>query len=279
MSNVLGSLSPPQRWLRWTPAPVRLVLEHWHLLAATTWNDVRGRFAGSVLGLAWLLLYPLLLLGAYAAVYIYVFKVRFALFDANEYVALIFCGLIPFLGFSEALGTGVSSITSNARLIKNTLFPVDLIPVKAVLASQCTQLGGTVLLLVALAFLGRLTPWAALLLPVWLCQIAFTVGLVWVLSSLNVYFRDLQNIVQVLILVLMMISPIAYTRDMVPAGLRPLLLVNPLYYLISAYQECLMLGRLPRATVLGPLVVLSAGSLLLGHLFFRRLKPVLADNV
>jgi lipopolysaccharide transport system permease protein len=284
MSNVCAA--PRQKpwllcWLyEWLPAPVRLLVHHRHILWATTWNDIRGRFAGSVLGLTWLFLYPLLLLGAYAAVYIYIFKVRFALFDtANDYVALIFCGLIPFLGFSEALATGVSSVTGNAHLVKNTLFPVELIPVKSVLASQCTQLGGTVLLLVALGLLGRLTPWAVLIIPVWLCQISFTIGLVWVLSSLNVYFRDLQNVVSVLVLVLMMVSPIAYTPDMVPAGLRCFLAANPLYYLISAYQQCLMFGRPPPTDILLPLLGLAAGALLLGHLFFRRLKQLFADNI
>src|SRR5208283_1407891 len=131
-------------------------------------------------------------LGVYAATYLCVFKVRFALFDSNQYVAVIFCGLIPFLGFAEALGLGVGSVTANANLIKNTLFPIELIPVKAVLVSQCSQVVGTGLLLIAVSLLGKLTWWALLLPLAWAGQVLFSIGLLWILSSLNVYFRDLQ---------------------------------------------------------------------------------------
>lgn len=249
------------------------------LLFQTTRSDIQARYAGSALGLAWLFFYPLLFLGAYAVIYIFIFRVRFALFNTNEYVALIFCGLVPFLGFAEALSLGVSSVTSNANLIKNTLFTIELVPVKAVLASQCTQLVGTGMLLVAIALLGRLTSWSLLLPVVWLLQVGFTMGCIWILSSLNVYLRDLQNIVSILTLILMMISPIAYTVDMVPSNLQPFLGLNPLYYLIVAYQDCLMVGRFPRDGVLGILFVMSLGSFCSGYWFFSRMKRVFVDNV
>jgi lipopolysaccharide transport system permease protein len=96
---------------------------------------------------------------------------------------------------------------------------------------------------------------------------------------LNVYLRDLQNIVVILTLVLMMISPIAYTADMVPSNLRPLLGLNPLYYMIVSYQDCLMLGRFPREGVLWVLMGLSGLSFWGGHWFFSRMKGVFSDNV
>ena len=259
--------------------PFSILWRHRLLLVQTVWNDIRARYAGSVLGLVWLGLYPLLFLGAYALVYIYVFKVRFALFNSNEYVALIFCGLIPFLGFTEALGVGIGSVTSNASLIKNTLFPIELIPVKAVLVSQCTQVVGTVLLLISLLALGRFNPWVALLPVVWLAQMLFTLGLIWILSSLNVFMRDLQNIVAVLTLILMMVSPIAYTADMVPAGLRPYLKLNPLFHLVVSYQDALMLGRCPRDGMLWILLGLATVTFLGGYWFFVRLKTVFADCI
>ncbi len=259
--------------------PVQLILAHRHMLAATTCNDLRARFAGSVLGLAWLLLYPLLLLGTYAIVYVFILKVRMGMLDPFEYVALIFCGLIPFIGFSEALGTGVGAVTSNTNLVKNTLFPIDLIPVKTVLTSQATQLVGLSLLLVALAIMGKLGPASGWLVPIWAAQVLFSIGLIWILSSVNVFLRDLQSIVSVAILVLMMVSPIAYTEDMIPQALQPFLKLNPLYYLIVSYQDCLMLGRTPPASVLGTLFALALGMFFLGYVFFARMKKVFVDNV
>ena len=265
--------------MKFFTAPFAELWQHRRLLLQTSRNDVRAKYAGSVLGLSWLIFYPFLFLGVYALIYVFIFKVRFGLFDSNEYVALIFCGLIPFLGFAEALGLGVSSVTGNAALIKNTLFPIELIPVKAVIVSQVTQLMGSALLIITLGAIGKLSPWATMFPVLWLCQFLFTIGLIWILASLNVFFRDLQSIVTVIVLMLMMISPIAYTADMVPAGLRPLLALNPLYYIIISYQDVLMFGQFPRQGLFWILSVLSLTFFWLGYWFFIRMKSVFVDNV
>ncbi|MFX4262070.1 ABC transporter permease [Pelotomaculum propionicicum] len=260
-------------------APFVLLYKYRSMLWQTTKNDIRSRFAGSVLGMLWLFFYPLLLLGAYAAVYLFVFKVKFQLFDSNEYVVLIFCGLIPFLGFSEALSLGVGSVVSSANLMKNTLFPIELVPVKAVLAAQCTQVTGLFMLLIVLGILSKWTLWMPFFIVIWILQILFSSGLIWILSSINVYARDLQNIVSVLILFLMLVSPIAYTEDMIPPEMRPFLAANPVYYLIVSYQDVLMLGHFPRGSIFWILLLISFFTFIFGYWFFMKMKRVFADNV
>jgi lipopolysaccharide transport system permease protein len=249
------------------------------MLLQVTGNEIRARYAVSVLGAIWILLYPLLFLGVYAIIYLVVFGVRFEVFNSYEYVALIFCGLIPFLGFSEAVGTGVSSITSSSSLIKNTLFPIELLPVKVILVSFVTQVVGTGLLLVALGILGRLGIWALMLPVIWLLQMMFTIGVVWVLSSINVYMRDLQNMIAIVLLLLMMVSPIAYTVDMVPGGLRPFIGVNPLFYLIISYQNIFMYNQFPGWEYFGILIGISFFMFYFGYWFFTRMKRALVDNL
>ncbi|AQS60650.1 ABC transporter [Desulforamulus ferrireducens] len=260
-------------------APFELLFRYRKLIWQTTINDIKAKFAGSMFGKLWLLLYPMLMLSAYAGVYIYIFKVRFDLFNSNEYVLLIFCGLIPFLGFCEALGTGIPSVTANSNLIKNTLFPIDIIPIKSVLVSQCTQVVGMIILLIALAVFDRLTIWALLIIPIWLLQLMFTIGLIWILSSLNVFFKDIQNMIAILTLFLMMVSPIAYTVEMVPKNLQPFLAGNPLFYIITAYQESLMLGKYPHGNTMVVLAILGFVFFIIGYWFFSKLKKILADNV
>lgn len=267
------------KFLKTLVDPFVLLYKYRNLLWQTTKNDVRTRFAGSVLGLLWLFFYPLLLLGAYAAVYIFVFKVKFQLFNTNEYVVLIFCGLIPFLGFAEALGMGVGSVVSNSNLIKNTLFPIEMVPVKSVFASQCTQVAGMLMLIVVIGLIGRFSVWLPLFIVIWLLQLMFSVGIIWILSSLNVFARDLQNIVSVLVLFLMMISPIAYTDEMIPPEMRSFIRLNPLYYLIISYQDIMMLGQFPRGNIFWDLVILSFFTFIFGYWFFKKMKQVFADNV
>ena len=259
--------------------PFRCLYRHRGMLWATTWTEVRMRYAGSILGMAWLLLYPLFFLGAYSF-YVYAVNSKTGLFSSDEpFLLLVFSGLIPFLGFSEGLATGVPSVTSSAALVKNTLFPIELVPAKAVLASQCTQLGGLALLLVALVLTGRLTFWSLMVIPVWLCQMMFSIGLAWVLSGLNVFFRDLQNIIAVVILLLMLLSPIAYLPEHVPEKLQIVLWCNPLTYLIVAYRDCLYRGSPLQLQTVLVLIGMSTVSFIGGYAAFSRVKRVFADNV
>jgi lipopolysaccharide transport system permease protein len=99
------------------------------------------------------------------------------------------------------------------------------------------------------------------------------------LSSVNVYARDLQNIVSVLILFLMLVSPIAYTEDMIPPEMRPFLAANPVYYLIVSYQDVLMLGHFPRGNIFWILLFISFFTFIFGYWFFMKMKRVFADNV
>ncbi|MCC6782230.1 MAG: ABC transporter permease [Planctomycetes bacterium] len=259
-------------------APFRSIWRHRALLLRTTLSDLRSRFAGSTLGVAWLVLYPLLVLSAYAAV-----QSRLASGSSGatlDYVLLVFAGLVPFLGFAEALATGTTAVSGNASLVKNTLFPIEMVPVKAVLSSQATQLVGTVILLVALGVTGRLGWYAACLPLVWLLQLVFTIGLIWVLSSLNVFVRDLQQMVGLMTLVLMLVSPIGYPIDSPTAeSLRWLVLPNPIAHAIFCYQDCLIFGRPPGTRSLALLAVASAIAFWGGHWFFGRLKRVMTDNV
>ena len=92
----------------------KVLWDHRKMLWATTLADIQSRYAGSVLGMFWLVIYPILMLTAYSVVYVFIFQVRLEQITTPQYVMLIFSGLIPFLGFSEGLGNSVISVTSNA---------------------------------------------------------------------------------------------------------------------------------------------------------------------
>jgi len=259
-------------------AGAQLLIHHRHLLWMTTVNDVRVRYAGTVFGIAWALLYPLLFLGLYAAVYTAIFKVRIGGLTDFEYVLVLFAGLIPFLGLAEALGAGIGSVLANKGLVKNTLFPIELIPVKAVLVGSLTMLVGLAMLQ-AILWARGVVHLSQLAGPLILAlQLVFTIGFIWLLSALNVLFRDLGQAISLLVLVLMVGSPIAYTNDMVPPALMPVMYVNPLYYLTTLYRECLIGGHVP----MGPLLAFTAiavGTFWCGHYVFSRFKEIFAEHV
>jgi lipopolysaccharide transport system permease protein len=259
--------------------PIHLLWRYRSLLWTTAVNDLRMRLAGSILGLVWVVGYPLLLLSAYATVYLFVFNLKLPDMEPWDYVLFVFCGLVPFLGTAEALGTGVTSVTSNATLIKNTLFPIDLIPVKAVLVSQFSQAASLGLLLIAVGINGTLTHHTLWLVPLWLCQVMLLTGVVWILSCLNIYVRELQQLISLIVLCLMMVSPIAYTEKMLPERLVPFMKVNPLYHLITSLQKCLILKEEPNTESILILATMASVAFLGGYWFFRKMKLVFADSM
>lgn len=152
------------------------IFKHRKIIYSTTLRDLKSKNAGSVFGVVWLVLYPMLFLAMYAFVYLMVFKIRLSIMSPYEYVMLIFCGLIPFLSFAEALGRGVNSVTANANLIKNTLFPIEFVPVNVVLSSQVLLCVGFSMLLVVMIYFDRVGFSYVFLPVIMLLQIIFTMG-------------------------------------------------------------------------------------------------------
>jgi lipopolysaccharide transport system permease protein len=259
-------------------AAMRLLIHHRRLLAASTLSEVRGRYAGTTLGLVWTVLYPALFLAVYGAVFILIFNIRVGGSTATDSVLLIGAALIPFLGFSEALGQGVGSVLANRNLVKNTLFPIELIPVRSTLAGSLTMLVGLGVLQIALWLRGLVHPSQALLPVIVSLQVLFTIGVIWPLSALNVVLRDLGHVVSILLLLLMIASPIAYTADMVPHTLLPLLYANPLYYLIVLYKGCLVQGTVP-TQALAIFATVAIGTFWLGFSVFMKFKQIFAEHV
>jgi lipopolysaccharide transport system permease protein len=255
------------------------LVSHSRLLLSVTRSELRGRYAGSLLGLTWAFLTPLLILGIYAAIYLAVFPFEPPGLSSAEYVLYILCGLAPFLTLAEALSVGVGSVVANRSILSNVVFPIDLVPAKAVVSAQGPMAVGTFLLLLGTAATGVLT-WTAALVPlVWLMNVAALVGLVWFLSLLNIVLRDLQYLITAVLMVLLIGSPFAYTPEMVPDSLAWLILINPFAYFVIAYQKLWVLGELPSLFQASVLVLLSVGGFVAGGWFFARAKRVLIDYV
>lgn len=257
---------------------LRLLFRSRRILYATTLVEIRSRYVGTAFGLSWAILYPFLFLGLYASVYALILQVRLKLYTPIEYIIIIFSGLIPFIGFSEVLGISVSSVVSNKHLIKNTMFPIELVPVKSVFASSVSMTVGLIGLLLALWSRGAFHLTQILIVPLLLLQLVFSIGVGWILSSLNVFFRDTAQAIGIFVLFLMIVSPIGYTRDMIPHQLLALAYANPLFYIIELYRQVLIFGVVsPRFWL--AFAAIAVGSFWLGYEMFRRLKPVFAEYV
>ncbi len=249
----------------------------WRILWALTWIEVQRKYAGSILGLLWYPLYSFLLLGSYCFVYLVVFRVRYRELGTYQFVLFVFSALIPYLGFSEAVSTGLGSVKANLALLRNAVFPIEFVPVKQVLAALVGLLSSLAVLEVLIlptSFRG----WHVLYLPVPLLGLLlFCIAVVWMLSAIAVVVPDIAQVVNIGLLLLMFVSPIGFSADQVPARVRPLVYLNPLSYLMDAFRYALLgIRTLPIWTDAVFLAVAVAAASV-SATFFRRMSPVFSD--
>ena len=256
-----------------------LLFRHLKILIAVTRSELASRYAGSLFGMGWAILSPLLIMVVYSLVYLVIFRVRVPSLTPIDYVLYIFSGLVPFLSVSEALGMGVTSIIANKSVLNNTVFPIDLVPAKAVLLSQPTMIVGFVVVLVG-TVISKGFSWTLFLLPViWLLQIIGLVGVNWLLSLSTIIFRDMQNLITVILMMLMVASPIAYTPDMVTGMMVYLVYVNPFAYFVVGYQKVLILREMPDLITTAGIILIPTIFFLLGNWLFTNGKRAVIDYV
>lgn len=256
----------------------RSLINHRHLLWSVVAHGVKGRTSGHALGAVWLILYPLLFLAMYSVVFVHILRVKIPDLETSDYVLSIFCGLVPFLAFSEAFAAGTQSIVANRGLLKNTMFPIELVVAKDVIVGHISMGLGMLLVLGSVA-IAREAYWTQLAVPfIFFVQIVMVLGLVWISATLAVFFRDIQLAIPIIVLFLMLVSPIAYRSDMVPDGMRGLVILNPLAWLMDMYRATMMDGVLPIKTLFF-LSLFSFSIFFVGYFLVSKLKPLFADYV
>jgi len=231
------------------------------------------------MGIAWNLIYPLFFFMNYVLVYRFILKVQFAGLSDWQYIMLILAGLVPALGFSQVIGTGISTLSANSGLLKGTLIRPETLPLKSVLLCLPNFVVGFVVILIIALFSNNLHATILLVPVLFALYLILCVGLLWLLSSLNVIFRDLGQIVTALLFPLMMMSPVAYPVERIPEALRPFMYFNPFYYFVPCFQDVVAMGRLPQAEIFFPFAIFSLVVFYLGFAVFNKLTSVFLDNV
>jgi len=257
--------------------PLHLIFKYRKILVSVARVEFAKRYSGSVFGRFWVLLYPVLLLAMYLFVYTVVFQMQFSDGSPINYVVYVFCGLIPYIGFMEAVSSGCTAIKQNIHLVRNVMLPIELIPLRYVLMSIITETIGLGILLVLSAWNGSLG-WNLIGLPfVVLIQAMLLAGIVWFLAPLALVLPDTSYFVNLLVMLLMFISPIGFRPDMIHGVFRLTLYLNPIYYMTEVFRGTVINGHSIGLSVFAFYVVISVVVFFAGSEFFRRVKNVLAD--
>lgn len=260
--------------------------EHLFLLKELVKRDQQSRYAGSALGFAWSLAQPFWQLLLFTIVFSFIIRVPLDQeLSTDSFAIFIFSGLLPWMAVSEGLMRATTAVTDNAALVKKLRFPPEVLVIAVVLSSLIQAVVAGAVFLVVLAVTGEAS-WLSMPLVVvpLLPQLALTLGLGLLLASLQVFFRDIVQLLTMLLAAWFYFTPIVYPWSLVAGSERtahvvPWLSLNPLTTIVGWYRAAL-LGS-PFEWTAGSWVVMtgSAAVLGLGWTVFRRLRGAFADEV
>lgn len=261
-------------------SPVQIFSDVWrhrYLLGQLIKRDVLLRYRGAMFGVLWIFLSPLLMLAIFAFVFGQVFQTRWPQQGSSlPFWVLLYSGLITFNVFAETVSRAPAAVRAYPSFVKKIIFPVHILPVVPLGAALVHAAFNFLILIITLAYLGRLhgqvVLFPLLLLPVLLLAL----GLSWFVAAWGVFIKDMTQIVPVFVQMLMFISPVFYPASAVPEILRPFYQVNPLGIVIET-SRAVITGQAINWTAWGAALVFCLLASMLGYAFFQHSREEFAD--
>jgi lipopolysaccharide transport system permease protein len=209
-------------------------------------REVVGRYKGSTMGLLWSFFNPLLMLAVYTFMFSVVFKARWTGGSDSkvEFALIMFTGMLMFNLFGEVLNRAPGLILNNANYVKKVIFPLEILPVVALGSAAFHLLVSLVVWLLFFLVFFTLPHWTALqVFLIFIPLMLLTLGVAWMLASLGVYLRDVGQIISVVTMVLMYLSPVFYPMAAVPESLRDVMQLSPLTYIVEDTRNVMIWGK------------------------------------
>jgi len=260
---------------------IKYYFQQRYLLKLFIINDIKSRYTGSLAGVYWSIINPLLMILIYTFVFAMVLKIEFHKGSgALNFAYYLICGMLPWIAIQDSVLRSTTSIVENSDLVKRPKFPASILPIHIVLANLITMLIGMTLLIIILIITGKHITYTLLLIPILLLpQVIFTLGLSWMFSSINVFFRDIQPFISNFLLLWMFLTPIFYPSTIFPAKYEIFLILNPAAHIVNLYREIIMKGNLPPILSYITLCIQSIFTFLVGYVIYTKLQPKFTDRL
>ena len=258
-----------------------IVSRHRELVLVLARREIHERYAGTALGSVWAVLTPLLTMAIYVGLFGFVFPARFGA-DGTPWLGaeLILSGLVPWIAVAECAVRAPSTLLSHRALVRQVVFPVEVLPAKSTLAGLVPQIVGTVVALPIALWTVGLSPMLLLLPALWLTQLALMFGLMLLLSTLGIWLRDLREIVAFLANIGLYIAPILLlppVLEVLPRAALWAIAANPFSHMVWCFHDATVHQRFahPWSWLVFPCV--AAVVLVVGARLFARLKPAMGE--
>lgn len=247
------------------------------LLSELTWREIKQRYKQSILGYAWVILNPL----AQMVVLAFVFSklLRFENLGV-PYPIFLYAGLLPWNLFTASLSSSTNALVANAGLITKIYFPREVFVQSNIIAKIVDFLLASSIFILFMVFYRIPFTWNVVwFVPIFLIQNIFTYGLSLLMAAFNLFYRDIQYLLNLIVMVWMYLTPVIYPVELFPERYRWLFQINPMAIIINAYRQTILGGSMPNLTSLGMGLLVSVLVVMVSHSIFKRLEGVFADVV
>ena len=263
-------------------APFLCLIQDRQIVYFLTRKRIVTRYRGSVLGLIWSFIVPALTLAIYTLVFGVILESRWSRGDSTttEYAFLLYLGLCVYWLVSECVSEAPSLVHNHTNYVKKVVFPLEILPwvnLWDALFHSTIRLG---VFVIALTLFQGPPPLTILLLPlVWLPLCLWTLGLCWILAAAGAYWRDLREIIGLILVGLLFLSPTFYSLDAVPEATRNIIMLNPISFPLMQTRDVAYYGNLPDPLSWFGVLIFSLIFASVGHAVFARSRKGFADVV
>lgn len=255
---------------------IRELYAYRDMISSLVRRELRGRYKGSVLGFLWTYINPLCQVVVYSAVFSIIFRV-----EIEKFYLYLIIGMMPWTFFNTSVQGGTTCVRAQAEMVKKIAFPREVIPISYVTSAFVNMLFSFIIVFFAVAVSGFGFSWKALLyLPIiMLFEYLLALGIAFAASAVTVYFRDLEQIVSVVMMAWIYVTPIMYTMDYVPEKYRTLVMLNPMTSIVEVYHQILYYRMSPSAQYLLLAGTISGIVFVVGAVVFAMLERNFAEEM
>lgn len=238
-------------------------------------RNLRGRYKASFLGFAWTFINPLLQLLIYTVVFSFIFRS-----NIDKYYLFLFVALIPWIAMSTSVIDSSVSVVSNSAMVTKIYFPREVLPITSVTTCFVNMLLCMIVVIAVAAFSVGINVTALLfLVPTVIVEYVLALGIAFIVSSLTVYFRDLEHILGIFILAWQFMSPVMYPISQIPEKYRSLFSLNPMASIINSYRDILYYKQIPDLKSIFGSFITGIVLCLVGFLLFNKLQKHFAEEL
>jgi lipopolysaccharide transport system permease protein len=253
---------------------------HRNLIIQFTRREVEKRYRGTVLGIFWSFLTPLIMLGVYTLVFGFIFGGSYGHQGETktQFALGLFCSLLLWEFIGSAIAESPALIVSNPNYVSKVIFPLEILPVCSIASSFIHMLIGFLPLFIFILIEQGGIPLTAIeLVPIMVPVVLYCIGICWTLSALGVFLRDIASLVTPATTILMFMSALFFPLSAIPKAIRWIVELNPAAILISMGRNALVFGQSPDWALLGIQTIVSISVAIIGYALFIKSKPAFAD--